>query len=436
MSVKKVSSIPYLANDTLFKRLSEIEPRAMHGQPQVLWHRAQDCFVFDEFGNKFIDFSSGVLIANCGHNHPKVNQAIRDVLDQGLLTSYIFLNRHRIKLIEKILQHVPEGMEQVLLLCSGSEAIEASLKLAKNYSKIKYGEKKNLVLSFIGSFHGRTLGAQVAGGIPQLKSWIEESYKKYIQLPFPDCEDIKTCDFSHFQSLLQQQNITSEDISCVLFETYQGGVVKFAPVSFMKELRAWCTKNNVILILDEVQAGFGRTGKWWGFEHYDIIPDLIACGKGISSSLPVSAVIGKKELMDQFPSGAMSTTHSGNPVCCAAAVANIEVLESEQLVKNSEIMGQYLHMKMDAIKRDFPHIIGACYGKGLVCGVHIINKENGLPDSFTAKRIVDLCVSKGLMLFNPVGPCSATIKLNPPLTISRKILELGLEIFKSSLLLV
>ena len=414
--------VPHSNAEDIFSRLDKIEPGSMHGQPKIVWHRAQGCHVYDEFENEFIDFTSGVLIANCGHNHPKVNAAIRSVLDQGLLTSYIFVNKHRVKLLENILRHVPVGMEQVLLFCSGSEAIEASIKLAKNYAKKNYSGAKKYILSFNGSFHGRTLGSQLAGGIPALKDWIEERDTNFLQVPYPDEDIQETCDFEKFKQSIQGQGICPNEISCLVFETYQGGVVKFAPIDFMQKLRQWCDENAISFIADEVQAGFGRTGKWWGFEHYGIIPDIIACGKGISSSLPVSAVIGRKEIMDQFSPGAMSTTHSGNPLCSAAAAANIEVIEEQNLVQNAADMGEILQAEMQKLAELYPSLIKCVYGKGLVCGVHFFNAADAL-------KAVNLCVEEGLMLFNPVGTSGSTVKFNPPLTIDKDLLLQGISLF-------
>lgn len=418
--------IPHPETVKVFEELDKIEPRAMHGQPKVIWHKAEGCYVYDEFNNRFIDFTSGVLIANCGHNHPRINAAIRNILDQGLLTSYIFVNKERIRLIKKILEHAPENLDQVLLFCTGSEAIEVSIKLAKMFAVSNFSSEKNYVLTFNGNFHGRTLGAQLAGGIPSLKNWIISGKEGYLHMPFPDIDIEETCNFDIFLSIIQKEGVLPKNISCLVFETYQGGVVKFAPPSFMQKLRHWCTENNIIMIFDEVQAGFGRTGKWWGFEHYDVVPDLIVCGKGISSSLPVSAVIGNRKVMDQFSPGALSTTHSGNPLCTAAATENITVLEDENLIENAQNIGAIMHNRIQIIISHYKESISGAYGKGLVCGIQ-------LRDASIAQKIVDNCVASGLMLFNPVGPTGTTIKLNPPLNISEEILHDGLNIFEKCL---
>lgn len=420
-------NIPNQNDTALFDQLDLIEPRSMHGQPKVVWHSAQGCFVYDRQGNKFLDFTSGVLVANAGHNHPAVNSAIKKVVDRGLLTSYIFVNEERIKLIKKILEHTPHDMEQVLLFCSGSEAIEASIKLSRAWAIKNYGQSKRIVLSFQGNFHGRTLGSQLAGGIPALKDWIIDLDKNFIQLPYPNPNELYAQDFNNFLNELNEYGINyKEQISCVLFETYQGGSVKFAPIDFMQQLRNWCDKNDIKLIMDEVQAGFGRTGKWWGFEHYNIEPDIIVCGKGISSSLPISAVIGSRDIMDQFPPGALSTTHSGNPVCCAAAAANIEVIENDNLAENARTMGDFMLAALNTLIKDYTHEIEGVYGQGLVAGIHFKTPE-------TAQNVVDACIKKGLMLFNPVGPKGSTLKINPPLCIDEKTLNEGMIILERAL---
>ena len=424
-----VSSIPHPESAILLSKLDSLEPQAMHGQPPVVWANANGFTVEDIFGNRFIDFTSGVLVSNCGHNHPKVNKAISEQLKRGLLASYIFPTRERIALLEALLRHAPIGLDQALLFSTGSEAVEAALKLAKQ-NALQVSSRKSIVISFEGSFHGRTLGAQMAGGIPALKNWIEPNNMHFYQLPFPDPDDEDLCCFSSFEWGLIQQGIRSDDVCAVLFETYQGGVVKFASSLFVQHLRNWCTENGVVLIFDEVQSGFGRTGRWWGFEHYGIIPDLISCGKGISASLPISAVIGSHEIMNSFAPGAMSTTHSGNPLCCAAAVASIEVLETENLIERCALMGQYATSRLQALTNQLTPL-GLVSGRGLVYGIHIVN-ANKHPDPQLAQKIVMETVRRGVILFNPVGINGATIKINPPLCISQEAFDEGIDAFRDA----
>ena len=181
----------------------------------------------------------------------------------------------------------------------------------------------------------------MAGGIPALKAWIQQEDPTFVQVPFPDGYQNEETRFESFLGALSERSVTTDEIACVLLETYQGATASFAPVEFMQALREWCTSHQIVLVLDEVQAGFGRCGKWFGFEHYRIEPDLMCCGKGISSGMPLSAVLGKAELMDQFGHGEMTSTHSGNPICCRAALAGIEIIEWENLVENSNQLSQF-----------------------------------------------------------------------------------------------
>jgi 4-aminobutyrate aminotransferase / (S)-3-amino-2-methylpropionate transaminase / 5-aminovalerate transaminase len=191
----------------------------------------------------------------------------------------------------------------------------------------------------------------------------------------------------------------------------------------MRSLREWCSANKALLVLDEVQAGFGRTGTLWGFEHYGIVPDLALFGKGISSSLPLAAVAGSAAIMDSQPIGSMTSTHTGNPVCCAAALASIDLVIGEKLAANAQTVGNLLHQRLAEMKRRFPQI-GAVQGRGLVAGLSCVAPGSMTPDGDLAWKIVRQCFEQGVLLFAPVGFGSATVKIAPPLTITREaILE-------------
>ncbi len=428
---KIVSTIPHSDSVDLLRELEDSEPSSMLGQPPVIWERAQGFQVFDPYGNVFIDFSSGVLIANTGHNHPKVNQAILDQVSNGLLSSYIFPNRSRMNFVKALKRHIPFEDSAVLLMSTGSEAVESCIKLAKTYGMQTRASKK-IIVSFENAFHGRTLGAQLAGGIPDLKKWIGSLDPSFVQVPFPDNVHCLDLNFSSFTESLEAQNIHPNDVCGVLVEPYQGGVVSFAPQAYMQQLRKWCDVQNALLIMDEVQSGFCRTGKWWGFDHYGIVPDLIACGKGISSSLPLSAVIGTKNVLNLHPPGAMSTTHSANPVSCAAGTACIEVLEEEELDLNACKLEKIILSKSKDLTLNYPSYIRGIYGKGLVFAIHIQDPHTLFPSKEFAKKIVWNCAQKGLLLFAPVGTDGATIKICPPLSINSDALEEGFEILKSA----
>jgi 4-aminobutyrate aminotransferase/diaminobutyrate-pyruvate transaminase/4-aminobutyrate aminotransferase/(S)-3-amino-2-methylpropionate transaminase len=187
-----------------------------------------------------------------------------------------------------------------------------------------------------------------------------------------------------------------------------------------------------VLVFDEVQAGFGRTGTLWGFEHYGVLPDLTTWGKGITSSLPLAAVAGKPELMDMHAPGSASSTHTGNPVCCAAALANLDIIEREDLAGHSAKMGVLLHTRLRQLQRKYPKQIGCIHGKGLVAGVGCVKAGTRVPDGSLARDVTGRCVEKGLLLFNPVGPDGCTIKICPPLVIPEDAIQEGCDVLEKS----
>src|SRR5205823_4681731 len=201
----------------------------------------------------------------------------------------------------------------------------------------------------------------------------------------------------YFERWLDDQQIDPKNVAAVLMETYQGASAAFAPPDYIKSLRQWCGRHQALLILDEVQAGFGRTGTMWGFEHYGIVPDLALFGKGISSSLPIAAVGGRADVMDLQPPGSMTSTHTGNPVCCAAALASIDLVVNENLAGNAREMGALLHERLRAIQSRFPQI-GRVDGKGLVAGMACVLPGTKQPDGDLAWDVVERCVTKGVLM--------------------------------------
>ena len=206
----------------------------------------------------------------------------------------------------------------------------------------------------------------------------------------------------------------------------------FAPVEYIRQLAAWCKANDALLIFDEVQAGFGRTGTFWAFEHYGVSPDVICCGKGISSSLPLSAVIGRAGIMDQFPPGSMTSTHTGNPVCCAAALANLKKIVREKLTENAARLGPILEEGLREIQSRHADVIGHYTCRGLVAGLQVLVPGKKQPNHDLAHAIVERCFQKGLLFFSPVGAWGQTVKIAPPLTISEDALREGISVLADS----
>jgi len=428
------TSIPVPESIPLLKQLRKYEPKSMGGQPLVVWDHASGIQVHDRWGNKWLDWSSGVLVTNSGHNHPRIARAMIEKIEHGLVHNYCFPSAERAQLTRMLAELAPEGMDKAFLLTTGSEATECAIKLARTHGIKAGGTEKIVIVTFNNAFHGRTLGAQMAGGIPSLKEWVVNLDKAMVQVPFPDgFRGGPDQSFEVFTRTLEEKGIKPENVAGVMTETYQGGNASFAPPEYMQKLRNWCDDNDALLIMDEVQAGFGRTGKFWGFEHYDLVPDLICCGKGISSGMPLSAVIGPEEILNMYPPGSMTSTHTGNPVCASAAIANLEVIRDEGLTRNSERMGEILQPELRRLGDRFSNNVGAVHGKGLVAAVHMVKPSSTDPDPGMAAKIVRLCVEKGLLMFSPVGYGGASVKISPPLVITEEPLRESLAVLEEAM---
>ena len=428
-----VTEIPAPESIPVLEKLRQFEPASMGGQPLVVWDRAEGIQVFDRWGNMWLYWSSGVLVANAGHNHPRIRQAMLDQIQHGLVHNYCFPSEIRADLVAQLAAVAPEGLKKVFLLSTGAEACECAVKLARTWGRKVAGDRKITIVTFQNAFHGRTLGAQTAGGIPALKQWIVNLDKDFVQVPFPDGFRGPDTSFEGFLKALDSQGVKPETVAGVMTETYQGGNASFAPPEYIQKLRAWCDQHQALLIFDEVQAGFGRTGKFWGFEHYGVVPDLICCGKGISSGLPISAVIGRQTIMDLYPPGSMTSTHTGNPVCAAAALASIRIILDEHLVENARRMGDILLPELQRIGKRFCRRVGAVHGKGLVASLHMVKPGGIEPDAPVAADIVRCCGEKGLLMFSPVGYGGAAVKIAPPLVIQEEPLRESIAVLEEVL---
>lgn len=429
-----ITQFPVPESLPILEKLNRYELRAMAGQPPVIWDRAEGFQVYDPYGNMWLDWSSGVLITNAGHGRKEIAGAIAAQAEHGLLTNYCFPSEIRARLCERFVELMPEPLKKIFLLTTGSETVEFAIKAARMYGRKVGGPSKNVVVSYEKAFHGRTLGSQQAGGIPALKEWIGNLDPGFVQVPFPDGFWTTDVSFELFEQTLAAHGVAPSQVCAVMLETYQGGTAAFAPVDYIQKLRAWCTRHDALLVFDEVQAAFGRCGKLWGFEHYDVVPDLTTWGKGISSSLPISAIVGRPDVMDMSVPGSASSTHTGNPVCCAAALANLDLILNEDLPGNAARMGAILNDQLNALMAKFPDYIGAVRGKGLVAGV--ICTEPGSkdkPDGAFAHEVVWNCVEKGLLMFAPVGYMGSTIKICPPLNITEEALLEGCSVLEGAL---
>jgi 4-aminobutyrate aminotransferase len=408
----------------------------MSEQPPVVWASAQGIWVTDVDGNVFLDFSSGVLVANVGHSHPKLVHEIQQQAGQ-VINCYDFVNQYRPLLAQKLVEITPPNLDRAFILTTGSEATEAAMKMARKHT----GRKE--IIAFQGAFHGRTYGAMSAGGkrsgsgtrgfgpfLPQVYlAPFAFCYRCVFDKTYPQCS---TWCFDYLDWFVETE--TESDIAAVITETYQGGAGSIIPPrEWMAKLDRWCRERDIVLILDEVQASFGRTGKLFGFEHYDVTPNLLCLGKGISSTLPVAAVVGESRIMDALGPGSMSSTHGGNALGACAALKNIEIIIHDKLPDNAARMGEYLERRFAQLAQKH-ECLGDVRGLGLAWGLEIVkSKASKEPDAEVARRIVLEGCQRGLLMIAPIGLYGNVLRIAPPLIISERDLEQGVEILDEAM---
>ena len=424
------TQIPVPESVAILNRLRDLEPSSMAGQPPVIWSRGEGVTISDPYGNRWLDLSSGVLVTASGHGRPEIVKAIVDTAGSGLYHAYCFPTEIRLELVEELTAMLPEPLKRVFLLTTGAEAVESCIKLARSRAMRAGPTSKRIIVTFDNAFHGRTYGAQLAGGSPSLKAWIGGNGDGFVQVPFPDGFRQEDTSFSVFQDSLAAQGVDPDDVCGVMSETYQGCNATLMPTEYARDLRAWCDAHQAVLIFDEIQAGFGRTGKPFGFMHFGIVPDLAACGKGISGGMPLSAVLGTEELMRLYGPGEMTSTHSANPICAAAALANLRVIRQEGLVANSAKLEPVLAEGCRRIAQACGGRIGRWAATGLVAALQFTSPGTTEPDPEPAWEMVAEAVRRGIMLFAPVGVGGCAIKISPPLSIGADALGEGLTVLE------
>lgn len=430
---KIVSQIPAPGTKEILERTEKVESRSMQGQLPLIWEKATDFNIYDTAGNKYIDLTSTIFVANVGHSNKRVNDAIIKVATKPLISTYAYLNELRTNYLEKLIEFAGPPFEKAFLLSSGTEATEATLKLIRMYGN-KIGKSAPGIVTLTGNWHGRTLGAQMMSSNLLQKNWIgyQDPNIHHIEFPYPwevSEENGEEFFYTQIETLRKHEVNPENDISGFMLETFQGWGALFYPKSFIKALRSFTKKNQILLAFDEMQSGFARTGKKFGFEHYEISPDLIACGKGMGGGVPLSGVIGRKEIMDLPEIGNMSSTHSANPLVCAAGLAVLEEIDSKNLVAESMRKGKILEKYLNEIKYKFSNLVFGVYSKGLI-GSLIFKDSQNMSNSEFASRVVERCMEKGVLL---VHTGRESIKLGPPLTIEDDALVEALVTLEDSI---
>ena len=373
MKLPTPRKIPGPKSAKWLKISQECEPPCIADQVPVVWDHAERVWVKDVDGHEYIDFTSGVLVTNLGHSHPAHVQAIKEQSER-LMNCYSFPTPERINLSKRLLETLPSNLDRVFLLTTGSETTEAALRVARRYTG------KFEVLSFYGAFHGRTYGALSVAGSRGTRRQFGPPVPGSIMAPYAYCYrcvyDKKYPD-CHFFCIAALDRIlassSSGELGSLIVEPYQGAAgFIFPPEGWMKALESWCAERGVLLILDEVQSSFGRTGKMYALEWEGVQPQLLCLGKGFGSGMPSSALVGEAKVFEIMHPGELSSTWGGNPLASAASLAVLDVLAEERLPENANRVGAGLKKRLLALKNKYP-ALGDVRGRGLVLGLEIVD---------------------------------------------------------------
>src|SRR5258705_2839321 len=401
-----------------------ISPSSTRSYPLVA-KSGRGIVVTDVDGNEFFDFSAGIAVTSTGHCHPEVVAAIQKQAGELIhMSGSDFYYESMITLADRLSKVAPmKGPHKVYYGNSGTEAVEAALKLAR------YHTKRDYIIAFFGAFHGRTMGAlSLTASKPQQRRRFSPLVPGVTHVRYPDvyrgCEggpqdaEAFALGCARFiEDKLFKTTLAPEEVAAIFVEPIQGeGGYVVAPTVFMQELRRICDKHGILLVVDEVQSGIGRTGKWWAVEHTGVHPDIVCSAKGIASGMPLGVVISKAEVMDWIP-GSHASTFGGNPICIAAALATLDVIEKEGLLKNSQDVGDYMLRRM-AEWTTKHKIVAECRWPGLMVGVEIVKDQKTREYAPQDRdRIVELAFDRGI-LFLGCGP--STVRISPALVVTRE----------------
>ena len=426
-----------IAKKILEKDEQLISPSYTRSYPMVA-KRGRGVVVEDVDGNEFLDFSAGIAVTSTGHCHPEVVAAIQKQAGELIhMSGTDFYYENMITLAERLTKIAPmKGPHKFYYGNSGAEAVEAAMKLAR------YHTKRQWIIAFYGAFHGRTMGAlSLTCSKAQQRRRFSPLVPGVVHVPFPNLyrrpEGTDAADYArqaakYIDEWVFRTEVPPEECAAIIVEAFQGeGGYLPAPPEFMQELRKLCDKYGIMLICDEVQAGMGRTGKWWAVQHTGVEPDMITVAKGIASGMPLSVLITRAEVMDWVP-GSHASTFGGNPVCIAAALATLDVLEREA-VKNSETVGKHMMKRLSTWKEKLP-MVGDVRGLGLMIGVELVkDKKTKVPAPEARDRVVELAFERGI-LFLGAGPNS--VRISPPLIVTEEQADIAMDVLEECIQIV
>jgi 4-aminobutyrate aminotransferase len=428
------NAIRVLAGDEKY-----ISPSYTRSYPLVA-KRGRGIVVEDVDGNEFFDFSAGIAVTSTGHCHPEVVAAIQKQAGELIhMSGTDFYYESMVTLAERLSKIAPmAGPHRVYYGNSGAEAVECALKLAR------YHTKRQQVIAFFGAFHGRTMGAlSLTGSKPQQKRRFSPLVPGVTHVSYPDvyragvgpegAEKFALGCARYIEDKLFRTILAPEEVAAIFVEPIQGeGGYVVAPTIFMKELRRICDKHGILLVVDEVQSGMGRTGKWFAVEHTGVQPDIVCMAKGIASGMPLGVTMSKADIMDWIP-GSHASTFGGNPVCIAAALATLDVIEKEGLLRNSQEVGDHMRKRME----DWPKkhkIVGDVRGRGLMIGVEIVKDQTTREyGSSERDRVIELAFERGVLLLG-CGP--STVRIAPALIVTKDEADVAVDVLEESIAIV
>lgn len=400
---------------------------------EILVDRAEGTYLYAADGRRYLDFTSGIGVTNTGHCHPRVVAAAQEQVSKLIHgQANIVYHQPMLDLVSELLTVVPEGLEGFFFTNSGAEAVEAAVKLARQATG-----RPNVIV-FQGGFHGRTVGTM---SLTTSSTIFRKGYQPLMAgvfvAPFPyfyryrwTPEDASEFCLRELRHLLVTQTAPEETAAMLVEPVLGEGGYVVPPPSFLGSVQRVCSEHGILFIVDEIQSGFGRTGRWFAHQHYDVTPDIMIIAKGLASGFPLSAIAARPELMKASMPGTHGGTYGGNAVSCAAAVASVRVIREEGLVENSAHRGEYLIAQLRAVGEAYPRI-GDVRGLGLMVATEFTS-DDGQPDDQTAKAVRVRCLERGLMLLT-CGPYGNVIRWIPPLIVNQEQIDEGLQIFQESL---
>lgn len=417
-------------NQDLQTRKSQVIARGQGNVYPVYVERANNAEVWDVEGKRYIDFGTGIAVCNTGHSHPKVVAAVKQQVDKFSHTC-VMVNPYEVAvtLAEKLTKLAPgDSAKKAIFVSTGAEAVENCVKIARAHTG------RRGVIAFNGGFHGRTnLTMALTGKITPYKNLFGPFPSDIFHVPFPnDCHEVSVKASLKALENLFKVDIAPSDTAAIIIEPVQGeGGFYQAPKELLVALRKLCDEHGIVLIADEIQTGFGRTGKMFSFEHAGVEADLMTMAKGIAGGFPIAAVVGKSNIMDAPLPGGLGGTYGGSPVACAAALAVLEVIEEEQLIERANILGQLFNERLSALQSQHPALILDVRNQGAMIAIELVNNgDSEQPNTELTGAIIAKAAEHGLILL-ACGFYSNVIRFLPALTMSDDIANEGLDKFSA-----